>query len=408
MSKKATLGYLLKAYPRLSETFILNEILLLEKLGFTLRIFAMRRPDEAQAHPQLQKVKAKVSYMPDEVWRFALWRSNALLALSQSRYWRTLWAAMCHSIRQKDSAPLKRFLQAAFWVQQHHRKAPVNHLHAHFCHDPTTVVFFIHQLCGMPFSVSAHAKDIFVEDSDFLKQKLEKAAFVATCTNTHERFLKQLCGERLHVETVYHGVNLERFGQHKETNVQSVPLILSVGRLVPKKGFRTLLHALHQLAGCGLKFQCLIVGDGPQRQALMALVEQLSLSDQVRVQPAVSQDELINHYQQASMVALACQVEANGDRDGIPNVLTEAMCMGIPVVTTDASSIAELIRDGVSGMLVPEKDPAALAAAMQTLIESPALAAHLGQEGQKMIRRQFDASQTILRLKALFDEVMAE
>lgn len=406
MRKKIVLGYLLKAYPRLSETFILNEMLLLEKLGFTLHIFAMRNPDEVQTHDQLEDVQAEVSYIPDEIRRFALWRSNALLALSRIRYWHTLWSAFGHSIWQKHSAPLKRFVQAAFWVQQYHRKTPINHLHAHFCNDPTSVAFFINQLCGMPFSVSAHAKDIFVENSDFLKQKLEKTLFVATCTNTHERFLKQLCGERLNVETVYHGINLKRFGSFRETNVQSTPFILSVGRLVPKKGFHTLIHALHQLAKCGLDFRCLIVGDGPQRQALVALVDQLNLSSQVHLQSAMRQDELIHHYQQASLVALACQVEANGDRDGIPNVLAEAMCMGIPVVTTEASSITELIQDGVSGMLVPEKDPAALATAMQTLIESPALAAHLGQEGQKVIHQQFDASQTILRLKALFDEVV--
>lgn len=407
MREKSQIGYLLKGYPRLSETFILNEIYLLEQQGLQIQIYALRNPQELHNHPIVDRVKAPVQYISDyplHEWKSFLAANLRLLISKPVTFLRAAYFAIKRSVQQRDSATFKRFVQAVFMVQEHLEKKPLTHLHAHFANDPTTIAFFVNWLIGLPFSFTAHAKDIYTEDSEFLAQKIASAQFVITCTGYNQQYLKALSGQKTLVHEIYHGINLQTFAPVTRTRQGHAALILSVGRLVPKKGFLILLEALHQLHERGLKFQCHIIGAGPQEIIIQERITELGLTGQVRLMGKMPQTELRRAYATADIMALACQVTADGDRDGIPNVLVEAMASGIPVVSTRISGIPELIENGVNGLLVPEKEPQALAEALEQLILKPEMAESLALAGSRVVEQKFDVNVNAQRVARLFEE----
>jgi glycosyltransferase involved in cell wall biosynthesis len=406
-------GIILKGYPRLSEAFIVNEILLLEERGYQLRIFALRDPGEAQVQENVHRVRAQVSYIPDDFWSsfFAFIRANfrAWRRWPQT-YRQALWFAVRESVRQKNSAPLKRFAQAAYLACLSPAGNDVSHLHAHFGNDPTTVAFFTSWLNGICYSFSAHAKDIYVQDRAFLQEKIARARFVVTCTEYNTNYLQSLrdqSGGATVIRRCYHGVDLRLFSPPAKRSPNAVPRILSVGRLVPKKGFPVLLQALRRLRLQGFDFRCTIVGDGPLAGALHNQIAAASLDDWVQLIPSMSQGELLQHYRSADVFALACEVDRDGDRDGVPNVILEAMAMTIPVVSTRVSGIPECIEHGLNGMLVAEKDAAALCEAMAKILSSPKLARQLGRAGRKKVLHDFDARRNIAEIDAALCHALA-
>lgn len=399
------IGIILKGYPRLSETFIINEILLLEERGYKLHIFALRNPDEAKVHESVRRVRARVTYIPDYFWRFffsflitnfQVWRR------SPGVYWQALCFAVSRSLQQKSSSTIKRFLQSAYLVERGLPGAGVAHFHAHFSHGPTTVAYFARRLTKISYSFSAHAKDIYLQERGFLFEKIWWANFVVTCTEFNRAYLFQAVSNETPVVRSYHGVDLQLFQPAPSAVTNGGrPVILSIGRLVPKKGFPVLLHALHQLRQKHADFRCLIIGDGPLKHELENLAKRLGLSQFVTIQPPVSQTELLAYYRQADVFALACEVQEDGDRDGIPNVLVEAMAMEIPVVTTSISGIPELIEDGLNGLLVAEKNPSALARALSALLSKPELARRLAVAARAKVERDFDAKRNIEKIDKL-------
>ena len=399
------IGFILKGYPRLSETFIVNEILLLEKLGYRLHIFAMRNPGEAKVHDSVRRVRAKVTYIPDYFWRFCFSFIGANVHLWWNRpglYWPAFRFALRRSWRQRSSSTIKRFAQAAYLVQKSLPGTSVAHFHAHFSHGPTTVAYFAGWLTGMRYSFSAHAKDIYLQEHDFLREKIRRAQFVVTCTEFNRAYLARLGDEGAPVFRVYHGNDLQMFKPERaQPSPARCPVILSVGRFVPKKGFPVLVRALQLLRQAGLHFRCCLIGGGPMKNELEKLALELGLQDWVTLLPQMSQTELLSYYRQADLFALACEVQDDGDRDGIPNVLVEAMAMGIPVVSTAISGIPELVENGVNGLLTPEKNPAALAAAIKTLLLQPELAQKLGAAGRAKVEREFDAHRNVEKIGEL-------
>lgn len=396
------IGFILKGYPRLSETFIVNEILLLEQLGQPLHIFAMRNPGESKVHDSVRRVRAQVTYIPDYFWRFLFSFIGANLRLwwkQPRRYWPAFRFALGRSLRQRSSSTIKRFAQAAYLVQKSLPGTNVAHFHAHFSHGPTTMAYFASWLTGMRYSFSAHAKDIYLQEHDFLREKIRRAQFVVTCTEFNRAYLARVAGEDAPVFRVYHGNDLELFKPERAPNAnEACPVILSVGRFVPKKGFSVLVRALQQLRQTGLEFQGYLIGGGPLKNELEKLIGDLGLQDQVTLLPQMSQTELLSYYRRADVFTLACEVQNDGDRDGIPNVLVEAMAMGIPVVSTAISGIPELVENGVCGLLTPEKDSAALAAALESLLQHPELARRLGAAGRAKVEREFDARRNVEKI----------
>lgn len=421
------IGYVLKGYGRTSETFITNEIFLLESEGVNLSIFSLLKLQGQRQHGVIEKIKAPIVFLPETtpseesslpVWlllnapRFAAshWR---LFRLRPSAYLRAMIEALTMSLKYRRRSFAKEFLQAGFIALQVLQSGRIRHLHAHFCHTSTTVTMLASRLSGVTFSFTAHAKDIYREDmnpGDLLSVKLRRARFAVTCTRANQIYLESLSSNGSSLHTVYHGLDLSLFTPSAVDDVKDSPgkpLILSVGRLVEKKGFVYLVEACRLLKDKGCDFTCRIVGGEDQHAAtIRSTIERLNLTDTVTLHSAVTQEELKRIYQQATIFALPCQVLESGDRDGIPNVLVEAMAMGLPVVSTNISGIPELIEDRVNGMLVPEKNSAELAAAIEELLSVPELRRQFGKAGREKVSRDFDSQRNVQALKALFDECL--
>lgn len=428
VAKEPEIGYVLKSYPRMSETFIANEIYLLEKLGLRLRLFSILDLTDPQRHAVVDATKAPVQYLPqvsslsETSFRTWLWNNGPkffpshwqLLKSRPGAYLFTLLLALRFAWKyrtgvrwQPEKSFFKEFLQAGFIARQVLAVGTIRHLHAHFCHSATTVAMMASRMCGLPFSFTAHAKDIYVQalnPGDLLPTKLRQAKFAVTCTQANHQHLKNLGVTETPIYTIYHGLNTRQFTPpDSQESTSPFPLLMTVGRVVEKKGFHTLVEACRLLKDNGVKFRCLFIsGAGVREQVIISLIQKQDVADVITMQPAVTQEELQKIYHQATLFVLPCQIAANGDRDGIPNVLVEAMATGLPVISTNISGIPELIEHGVSGLLVPEKDAEALAAAIAQLVASAELRQTLGRAARDKVCRLFDAEQTIHSLHRLF------
>ncbi|HEX9654716.1 MAG TPA: glycosyltransferase family 4 protein, partial [bacterium] len=259
---------------------------------------------------------------------------------------------------------------------------------------------------GLTYSFSAHAKDIYLQDPELLHLKSTTASFVVTCTEHNRQYLQQVSGKDVPVFRSYHGVNLEVFSMPTNSESDFIPRILSVGRLVPKKGFAVLVEALSLLRQKGFPFRCIIIGSGSLESSLRYQISNLGLEDCVELRPPVSQGQLRDYCYAASLFALACEVQSDGDRDGIPNVVVEAMATGLPVVSTNISGIPECVEHGVTGLLVPEKDPVSFSDAMAQLLGDPELAHQFGRAGRKRVEEFFDVTKNVTKIGVLLQQAI--
>ena len=427
----AKIGYILKGYPRTSETFITNEIRLLEKMGVGLSIFSVKKLEGEQNHAMVKDIKASVTYLPQadplSESRFSQWlidnvpkfsTSHALLFKKQPlAYVKVFLECLAMSFQYRNGffewpreVFFKEFLQAGYIANAAIESGQIQHLHAHFCHGSTTIAMFASRMSGIPFSFTAHAKDIYLQElnpGNLLRKKMRRAEFLVTCTGANEEHLQRLAPKGTKIYKIYHGLDTQLFANSAQDSPiisdEKMPVVLSVGRLVEKKGFDFLIKACAILKERGRRFQCQIVGGGDgYTETLVQLIKELGLEDTVNLHGAVTQEELRDIYQQATLFALPCLVVDNGDRDGIPNVLVEAMAMRVPVISTDISGIPELIDNNVNGLLVPEKNALAMADAIEKLLINPALRQQLGDAGRARVCQDFDSQVTTLDLKDLF------
>ncbi len=406
------IGYILKRYPRLSETFILNEIRALERLGTRLTLFSLLRPEETYYHPAINEVRSSVHYLPENLWQKMLTVGRAHFAVATSsplRYLHALGLATWWSIRTRHPISVsKQFLRAGF-VAQGCREQGIRHLHAHFANAPSTVARLASVMCNIPYSFTTHAKDLYLSAPLALSRRVKSASFVLTCTQHNVDYLRGFLPPEdwNKVHLVYHGIDLSAFPSNTlhetrdESDANSLPLILSVGRLVPKKGMNDLLDACRLLRDRSVPFRCIIVGEGPQRSEIEQRINKLGLGCQVSLPGAMAHDRLIRFYGKATLFTLACHVTQDGDRDGIPNVLVEAMASGLAVVSTDVSGIPELIEDGRNGILAPSRNPAALADALQRLLEHHETRQRIAEAGRRSLGRRFECWETAKEVQSL-------
>lgn len=429
--KNPRVAYVMNGFPRLSETFIAHEIHQLERLGLPLRLFSVKRENEPLVHPVVGAIRAPLEYLPRATslsgtallpWlrlngptfaaaharvlrrRPLAWLATAASALALAWRHRSREAGAPFALKKVF---IKEFLQAGHIADAVQRAGDVGHLHGHFCHGVATITWFASRLTGLPFSFTAHAKDIYQPELNpgrLLERKLGAARFVATCTCANADVLKGRHPRPCEVHTIYHGLDTDWFSPAPApAGADAVPLILSVGRFVEKKGFEHLVDACALLKARGVRFGCTIVGEkGSAYDAVQAQVARLGLQDHVMLQRAVAQDALRDIYRRARVFALPCQVMDDGDRDGFPNVLAEAMAMGVPVVTTPISGIPEMIDDGVQGLLVAPRDAAALADALQKVLTDATLHRTLAAAGRERICERFDSRRTTVALRDLF------
>src|SRR4051812_22972067 len=418
-------------FPRVSETFIASEIHRVEQAGVPLALFVIK-PVEAREqgtdHPVLDAIKARPEYLPDpkgltkplHAWRWSDLRefAPALRRCARRRphgVARALRIAVAQAFRDRRSpfsGPrkiyIKELIQAITLADRLNQRQDVRHLHAHFAHGTTTITWLAACITGLPFSFTGHARDIYAPELNpkgWLKRKLEAARFVVTCTEANVTHLQRIA-PRATIHLVYHGLSADftNLLAHDDGEpVRSGHLrVLGVGRLVAKKGFETLVEACAVLQQRGVPFEALIVGqDDKHGDAIRARIEQLQVP--VALPGAVGPRQLLAEYRRAGALCMPSTLLPN-DRDGIPNVLVEAMAAGAPVVASNVSGIPELIEHEVNGLLIEPEDPQALADALMRLHDDPELTQRLTANGRRTVKTRFDGERLAQDLAALFAE----
>ena len=391
------IGYVVKRFPRYSETFVVTEVLAHEAAGCEVEIFSLRPPNDTHFQDLLARVRAPVHYVSEctradsfwaalqEVWNLAPAARGALPDASGER-----------------AEDVYQAMQLALEVRQR----GIDHLHAHFATVAVTVARLAARLAGVPFTFTAHAKDIFHEgvQPEDLRRKLEDAAAVVTVSDFNLEYLRRTFGPSARgVRRLYNGLDLERFPFREPLDRPA--RVVAVGRLVEKKGFGVLLDAAALLAAREVRFILELIGAGPLEEALRQRVQLLGLETRVRLLGPRPQAETARAVAGAAAFAAPCVVGSDGDREGLPTTLLEAMALGTPCVSTAITGIPEVLRDGQTGLLVPQNDPEALADALERLLEDSSLRVRLASQARRLIEREFDAHVNGARLRRLIAKV---
>ena len=379
------LAVVLNGFPRLSETFVLHELLELERRGLRLHVIALRRPEETVLQEAVRHLQADVEYLPelaDTAPRLALRTAQAALLLRGPR---TYLDGVAEAITSPDFS--RTNLRRATILAHRLVRLGGPPVYVHFAHKPATIARFACLLTDLPYALSAHAKDIWLTPERELARKVRDAAVVLTCTAQGQRHLEQLGGGRTPVRLVYHGVDVER---EVCKHVGDPPVVLTVGRLVEKKGHETLLRAAAILRERGVAFRLRIAGEGVEWARLQRLVHELGLDDRVAFLGPLDEGEVEREYANADIFALACRELENGDRDGVPNVILEAMAHGLGIVSTSSAGVTEAVVDDESALLATQWDVDGFAARLERLIVDPALRVRLGNRARDQAAARFN------------------
>ena len=385
-----------------SETFILSEILALERLGLSIEIFPLVRERERVVHPEAQRLVQGAHY--SRVLSLAV--ASAQLRWLRRRpvaYLRAWWRALSGNrsspgffARSIVIVPL-----AAHFAEQMERLG-IEHMHAHWATHPTLTAYVVRELTGIPYSFTAHAHDIYVQ-RPMLREKVRRASFVVTISGYNRRLLERLYGAQAaaKIHVVPPGIDFEVFSERATRRPGEPFTIACVASLQDYKGHPVLLDACALLAAEGLEFRCVLIGEGEDRPRITEQIAALGLQDRVSLLGAQTRQRVSELLAQADTMVLPSIVTASGKMEGMPNALIEAMAMGLPVVATAISGVPELIDDARTGLLVPQRSPEALAAALRRLHDDPDFRARLGAAGRDDVLRRFDLRANALTLKDL-------
>lgn len=416
---KPYIAYILRSYPRLSQTFIVNEIWALEQLGLPIHIFAVTNPREPVVQPQVAQVDAPVTYLEaaqQQPRGQSIRQHLRLFWQNPFRYLKSFWYALRHAECDEGYTTISRFtcfhlavhLAYLLHSQQQTSGKRCAHIHAHFAHDPTLIAQLTKELTGLSFTFTAHARDLYQISKSALTDRVAAAVAVVTCCGANLRYLQEVISPANHAKLrlIYHGVNLSHFQAVQPTigRERSRPnlQIISVGRLVDKKGFSDLLQACALLHRRGYGFRCLIYGEGPLHDALSTQIDALDLPQVVQLMGACTQQELVKILPQSDLFVLTPFMTSDGDRDGIPNVLVEAMACGLAVVSTKVGGIPELIRDGENGLLAEPHAITAIADQLAMLFADELLRHQLGNAARQTVEELFDLQSGARQLVSLF------
>jgi glycosyltransferase involved in cell wall biosynthesis len=389
------IGYVLKRYPRYSETFVVNEILAHEAAGLEIEIFALRPPCDSHFQSIIARVRAPVHYLPTAGLKaVGFWHALEKAGEVFPNIWPALGAARGHDVGEVHQAV--RLARKA-------REKGIRHLHAHFATSATSVARLAAGFAGLPYTFTAHAKDIFHEEvrPEDLRRKLSDAAGVVTVSDYNLNHLRGRYGPAAaRVQRIYNGLDLGVF-PFTAPEVRA-PEIVSVGRLVEKKGFAHLIDACAILAARGRPFACRIIGTGDLEAELRAQIARLGLDGRVQLTGPRPQEDVIEHVTNAAVFAAPCVIGSDNNRDGLPTVLLESMALGTPCVSTDVTGIPEVLHHDETGLMVAQRDPSALADAIERLLSDPGERVRLASRARRLIETEFDIHRNAARMRRLF------
>ena len=388
------IAYLFERFPSFGQTFCYREVAELERQGTKVHVYSIRRPVDEPKQDWDQELVGRVHYLPEE--------SALVREVDRALRDGKTSAAAREAIEKWGRQPDFLRLYQAVYVGMRLRQDGLKRLHAHFAGMAARTAFWLDQFFGIPYSFTAHANDIFAP-RDFaisLAKLVEGAAAVVTVSNYSAGLLAERFPESAgKIHRVYNGIDPSRF--HPADFGSGVPAIVSIGRLIEKKGFADLIEACRLLKPRGRPFACEIIGEGPLEATLRAQIAEAGLESCVKLAGPLAQSEIVSQLAFATIFVLPCTREADGGMDNLPTVIMEAMAARLPVISTPLGGIPEMIEHEINGELVPEHDPAAICAAMERLIADPARARKFGDRGQEMVREKFSIEANVRKLRTL-------
>ncbi len=402
--RDACVAFVVDTFPSIYETFIAREILAMREQGMKVRVYALKGNASEAVHPE------SMSLMPDACRGDGMslsekWGAVAIWVFTRPGRLVNMLALILVRIATSPVAGLRmlRYLPMAVGLARDARARGVTRMHGHFAFVPADVAMMMARGLGVEYSLSVHAWDIYTQSPDEIWPRLEAASLILACTEHGRDHLLTLFPGMLDDRLVLarHGVDLREFPA-RDSNACEPGAILAVGRLVEKKGFNHLIDACKQLSDRGIDYSCTIAGDGPLRTDLQRQAAEHGLSALVQFPGELAQDEIRGLYEKAMVFVVPSVVGADGDMDGVPNVLIEALAIGVPVVGSSVAAIPEVIEDGVTGSLVPAGDAVAIADSLERLLMEPASAEMLIEGGRRRIAAEFDATANAARLVSLF------
>ncbi len=402
------IAVVVKGYPRLSETFIAQEFRALELAGIDLTIYSLRRPTDAKIHAINKQISARVVYLPEYLYQEPIRVFKGLgKALGTPPIWKLLGVFVRDFCRDFSVNRIRRLGQAMVLARE--IDADTEWLYAHFLHTPASVTRYTSLLTQLPWSCSAHAKDIWTSPKWEIDEKLAEMQWLVTCTKANQSYLNSFSNAADKVSLLYHGLDVDRFSANtlnplntlntavETADAEATLRLLSVGRAVHKKGFDDLLESLAQLPKT-LDWRFTHIGGGPLLERLQTQAAELGVGKHITWLGACDAAQVLACYRSADLFVLFSKIDDSGDRDGLPNVLMEAMSQGLPCISTTISGIPELIEHNGNGVLVAEGDVAAMTQEITRLHESPQLRKKLSVAARATIVNHFNFSANIQHL----------
>jgi glycosyltransferase involved in cell wall biosynthesis len=398
------LAYMMSRFPKISETFILYEILEQQRLGHTVEVYPLLREHQPVTHPEAERLVERAHFHP--FISLPIIGANLHFLMRQPvAYLKTLFEVLSGTFGSRNFffGALAYFPKAVRFAYEMQRQG-IEHIHAHFCNHPAVAALIIHRLTGIPFSFTAHGSDLH-KDKRMLNKKVAASAFAVTVSNFNKGEMLKTCGERQRdkIHIIRCGIDPEVFlPAEQKMNGKAVFRIICVGSFEEVKGHKYLVEACKRLRDQGIDFVCDLIGDGPVRGQVAAQIAALGLKDKVIIHGSRKRQEVAAMMRAAAVKVLASVPTAEGKREGIPVVIMEAMASGLPVISSQLSGIPELVDDGRTGILVQPGDSQALARALQKLYEDPELRFRMGRAGREKVLREFNLKSNVVNLANLF------
>lgn len=395
------IGYVVKRYPRYSETFIVNEIISHEKAGLDIVIFSLLPTVDTHFQDIIGQVKSPLIYLKsDQIKGFDFWTA----LLNARKFIPDIFSKLELVIGEEGKDDIQNIyqgLQLATLVRYY----GIDHLHAHFGTSATTVARIASIFSGIPYTFTAHARDIYHNDVDNnkLKQKIRDSSKVITIGNYNLKYLKRLYPELGHkITLIYNGLNLECFPDSNNQDIKTENKIITVGRLIEKKGFHILIDSCSILETKKIPFQCQIIGSGTLKDQLQSQINNHGLKEKVLLTGSLPRNKMFEIIQEATVFVAPSVLGSDGDRDGLPTTLLEAMALGTPCISTKVTGIPEIVHDNVTGILVEEKDPISLADAVERILVDPALRMRFSKKAKGLIELNFDIKKNSEKIREVF------